>query len=235
MTKLTAQPQTEGTFTVASLEFLKLLAQHNSRDWFKAHQDEYEDNVRTPALRFIEQIQPHIIAISPRLTAVAKKVGGSLMRPQRDSRFSNDKTPYKTNVGIQFRHFQGKDVHAPGLYLHIAEDGCFIAAGIWHPESKAVNAIRTCIDENPNGYKKALQTLTDHGFMMDGDSLTRPPKGFDKHHPMLAELKRKDFIAVKNIPFERLCQGDAVHYCAEQFAHCSQLMAYLCFALELDF
>lgn len=235
MTKLTAQPQTEGTFTVASLEFLKQLAQHNSRDWFKAHQDEYEDNVRTPALRFIEQIQPHIIAISPRLTAVAKKVGGSLMRPQRDSRFSNDKTPYKTNVGIQFRHFQGKDVHAPGLYLHIAEDGCFIAAGIWHPESKAVNAIRTCIDENPNGYKKALQTLTDHGFMMDGDSLTRPPKGFDKHHPMLAELKRKDFIAVKNIPFERLCQGDAVHYCAEQFAHCSQLMAYLCFALELDF
>lgn len=235
MTKLTAQPQTEGTFTVASLEFLKLLAQHNSRDWFKAHQDEYEDNVRTPALRFIEQIQPHIIAISPRLTAVAKKVGGSLMRPQRDSRFSNDKTPYKTNVGIQFRHFQGKDVHAPGLYLHIAEDGCFIAAGIWHPESKALNAIRTCIDENPNGYKKALQTLTNHGFMMDGDSLTRPPKGFDKHHPMLAELKRKDFIAVKNIPFERLCQGDAVHYCAEQFAHCSQLMAYLCFALELDF
>ncbi|MGL4220792.1 MAG: DUF2461 domain-containing protein [Shewanella sp.] len=235
MTKLTAQPQTEGTFTVASLAFLKQLAQHNSRDWFKAHQDEYEDNVRTPALRFIDQIQPHIIAISPRLTAVAKKVGGSLMRPQRDSRFSNDKTPYKTNVGIQFRHFQGKDVHAPGLYLHIAEDGCFIAAGIWHPESKPLNAIRTCIDENPNGYKKALQTLTDHGFMMDGDSLTRPPKGFDKHHPMLAELKRKDFIAVKNISFERLCQVDAVHYCAEQFAHCSQLMAYLCFALELDF
>ncbi|MGL5666818.1 MAG: TIGR02453 family protein, partial [Shewanella sp.] len=114
MTKLTAQPQTELAFTAASLDFLKLLALNNSRDWFKAHQDEYESKVRTPALRFIEQIQPDIVAISPRLTAVAKKVGGSLMRPQRDSRFSNDKTPYKTNVGIQFRHFQGKDVHAPG-------------------------------------------------------------------------------------------------------------------------
>jgi len=235
MTKLTAESQTELAFTAASLDFLKRLALNNSRDWFKAHQEEYEDNVRTPALRFIEQIQPHIIAISPRLTAVAKKVGGSLMRPQRDSRFSNDKTPYKTNVGIQFRHFQGKDVHAPGLYLHIAEDGCFIAAGIWHPESKVLNAIRTCIDENPNGYKKALHTLTNHGFVMDGDSLTRPPKGFDKHHPMLDELKRKDFIALKPIPFERLCQADAARYCAEQFAHCSQLMAYLCFALELDF
>ncbi|MFV0595994.1 DUF2461 domain-containing protein [Shewanella sp.] len=226
---------TDTTFTAESLDFLKRLAHNNSRDWFKAHQDEYENHVRTPALRFIEQIQPDIVAISPRLTAVAKKVGGSLMRPQRDSRFSNDKTPYKTNVGIQFRHFQGKDVHAPGLYLHIAEDGCFIAAGIWHPESKVLNAIRTCIDENPNGYKKALQTLTSQGFVMDGDSLTRPPKGFDKHHPMLDELKRKDFIALKPIPFERLCQTDAARYCAEQFAHCSQLMAYLCFALELDF
>ena len=235
MTKLTAQSQTELAFTAASLDFLKQLALNNSRDWFKAHQEEYENKVRTPALRFIEQIQPDIVAISPRLTAVAKKVGGSLMRPQRDSRFSNDKTPYKTNVGIQFRHFQGKDVHAPGLYLHIAEDGCFIAAGIWHPESKVLNAIRTCIDENPNGYKKALHTLTNQGFVMDGDSLTRPPKGFDKHHPMLNELKRKDFIALKPIPFERLCQADAARYCAEQFAHCSQLMAYLCFALELDF
>ncbi|MFB2641609.1 DUF2461 domain-containing protein [Shewanella bicestrii] len=235
MTKLTAQSQTELAFTAASLDFLKQLALNNSRNWFKAHQEEYENKVRTPALRFIEQIQPDIVAISPRLTAVAKKVGGSLMRPQRDSRFSNDKTPYKTNVGIQFRHFQGKDVHAPGLYLHIAEDGCFIAAGIWHPESKVLNAIRTCIDENPNGYKKALHTLTNQGFVMDGDSLTRPPKGFDKHHPMLDELKRKDFIALKPIPFERLCQADAARYCAEQFAHCSQLMAYLCFALELDF
>lgn len=226
---------TGATFSAASMQFLQQLAQNNSREWFKAHQDEYENTVRSPALAFIAQIQPHIIELSPRLTAVPKKVGGSLMRPQRDSRFSHDKTPYKTNVGIQFRHFQGKDVHAPGLYLHIAEEGCFIAAGIWHPESKVLNAIRTCIDENPNGYKKALQTLQSHGFNMDGDSLTRPPKGFDKNHPMLTELKRKDFIAIKNIAFEDLCRPDAPRFCAEQFAHCTQLMAYLCFALELDF
>lgn len=226
---------TSATFSAASLRFLKQLAQNNTREWFKAHQDEYENTVRTPALRFIEQMQPSILALSSKLTAVPKKVGGSLMRPQRDSRFSKDKTPYKTNVGIQFRHFQGKDVHAPGLYLHIAEEGCFIAAGIWHPESKALNAIRLCIDENPNAYQKALQTLQDHGFIMDGDSLSRPPKGFDKTHPLLTELKRKDFIAVKNISFEDLCKPDSVNFCAEQFQHCTQLMAYLCFALELDF
>ncbi|WP_047608852.1 DUF2461 domain-containing protein [Rahnella aquatilis] len=222
-------------FSPAGLQFLNKLAQNNSRDWFKANQDEYENTLRTPALRFIEQMQPEIIAISPRLTAVAKKVGGSLMRPQRDSRFSKDKTPYKTNVGIQFRHFQGKDVHAPGLYLHIAEDGCFIAAGIWHPESKALNAIRACIDENPNAYQKALKSLHDNGFVMDGDSLSRPPRGFDKNHPLLAELKRKDFIALKHIAFEDLCRPDVIDFCAAQFRHCAPLMAYLCFALELDF
>ena len=229
-------PVAAGTiFSAAGLQFLNKLAQNNTRDWFKANQDEYENTLRTPALRFIEQMQPEIIAISPRLTAVAKKVGGSLMRPQRDSRFSKDKTPYKTNVGIQFRHFQGKDVHAPGLYLHIAEDGCFIAAGIWHPESKALNAIRACIDENPNAYQKALITLHDNGFVMDGDSLSRPPRGFDKNHPLLAELKRKDFIAIKNIAFEDLCKPDVIDFCAEQFRHCAPLMSYLCFALELDF
>ena len=175
-----APVSSKAPFSPESLQFLNKLAQNNSRDWFKDHQDEYENNVRSPALRFIEQMQPGILAISSKLTAVPKKVGGSLMRPQRDSRFSKDKTPYKTNVGIQFRHFQGKDVHAPGLYVHIAPEGCFIAAGIWHPESKALNAIRMCIDENPNAYRKALQTLQNQGFIMDGDSLSRPPKGFDK-------------------------------------------------------
>lgn len=222
-------------FSAASLQFLQKLARNNSRDWFKDNQEEYENTVRTPALRFIEQMQPEIYAISSKLTAVPKKVGGSLMRPQRDSRFSKDKTPYKTNVGIQFRHFQGKDVHAPGFYLHIAEDGCFIAAGIWHPESKALNAIRMCIDENPNAYKKALKTLQEQGFAMDGDSLIRPPKGYDKDHPLLAELKRKDFIAIKYITFEDLCKSDVIDFCAEQFRHCAPLMSYLCFALELDF
>ncbi|MGM8892045.1 TIGR02453 family protein, partial [Psychrobacter sp. 1Y1] len=101
-------------FTPECFDFLNELSVNNDREWFKANQARYEDNVRTPALTFIEMMQPHILALSPRLTAVPKKVGGSMMRPQRDSRFSKDKTPYKTNVGIQFRHFQAKDVHAPG-------------------------------------------------------------------------------------------------------------------------
>jgi len=222
-------------FSPASFDFLNELSVNNDREWFKANQPRYEQQVRTPALQFIEAMQPSVLALSPRLTAVPKKVGGSMMRPQRDSRFSKDKTPYKTNVGIQFRHFQGKDVHAPGLYLHIANDGCFLGAGIWHPESKALNAIRSCIDENPNGYKKALKALTQAGFNMEGSQLIRPPKGYDKTHPMLDELKRKDFIAIKPISMEQICGADFTEFCSREFEHCQQLMRYLCFALDLDY
>ena len=227
--------QTPSYFTPASFDFLTKLEHNNNREWFKANQAEYELQVRTPALHFIEAMSGSVVDLSPRLTAVAKKVGGSLMRPQRDSRFSKDKTPYKLNVGIQFRHFQAKDVHAPGLYLHLANDSCFIAAGIWHPESKALNAIRHCIDENPKGYQKAIANLTAAGFELSGDSLSRPPRGFDKSHPLIDELKRKDFIAIKDISLEQVCQSDLVDFCAKQYQYTSALMHYLCFALDLDF
>lgn len=232
MSKKTAS---HSAFNVDCLTFLQQLQANNSRDWFKANQAEYEAKVRTPALAFIETMTPYIHQLSPRLTCVAKKVGGSLMRPQRDARFSKDKTPYKVNVGIQFRHFQGKDVHAPGLYLHIANDGCFLGAGIWHPDSQALNQIRTCIDDNPNAYKQALAQLADAGFAMEGDCLIRPPKGFDKEHPMIDELKRKDFIAIKPITTEQLLSQHFDTWCAEQFKETNKLMAYLCFALSLDY
>ncbi|AZG72687.1 DUF2461 domain-containing protein [Shewanella livingstonensis] len=222
-------------FSQLSFDFLNSLAANNDREWFKANQQQYEDQVRTPALQFIEAMQGPVLALSPRFIAVAKKVGGSLMRPQRDSRFSKNKTPYKTNVGIQFKHFQAKDVHAPGFYVHIANDECFIAAGIWHPESKALNAIRQCIDENPNAYQKALGQLKQAGFELTGDCLSRPPRGFDKNHPMIDELKRKDFIAIKPISPQQICQADFVEFCAQEYLHTSALMAYLCFALDLDF
>ncbi|MFQ6370132.1 DUF2461 domain-containing protein [Shewanella sp. YIC-542] len=222
-------------FTQDCFDFLDALHLHNDRTWFKAHQQQYEAQVRTPALQFISHMQPHIAALSPRLTAVSKKIGGSLMRPQRDARFSHDKTPYKTNVGIQFRHFQGKDVHAPGLYLHLANDGCFLAAGIWHPASAQLSQIRQCMDENPRSYQKAVAALGAGGFYLDGDSLQRPPKGYDKQHPLIDELKRKDFIAVKALTPAQVTADDFCEYCAQSWQHTQQLMAYLCFALALDY
>ncbi len=119
------------------------------------------------------------------------------MRVYRDTRFANDKTPFKTNVGIQFRHELGKDVHAPGFYLHIEPGNCFLGAGIWRPESKVLAAIREFIADNPNGWREAVGA---RAFKKDwelvGTTLVRPPRGFEPDHPLIVDLKRKDFHCV---------------------------------------
>ena len=109
MTKVDANP-----FGCGLLKFLRALDRNNDSQWFEAHKDDYEGEVREPALAFIRKMERHVHRISPHLTAKPTKVGGSLMRVHRDVRFSKDKRPYMTNVGIQFRHEAGKDVHAPG-------------------------------------------------------------------------------------------------------------------------
>ena len=113
--------------------FLRQIRQHNERTWFETNKPLYETAVRMPAFAFINAMGPRLATASPHFRAVAKKNGGSLMRIYRDTRFSKDKTPYKTNVGIQFRHELGRDVHAPGYYVHLEPGRCFLGAGIWRP------------------------------------------------------------------------------------------------------
>lgn len=102
-------------FTSNSLSFLRKLASNNNRDWFKENKTTYEETVRSPALQFITDMADELAMISPHFLAQPRKMRGSLMWVYRDVRFGKDKRPYKTNIGIQFRHEQGKDVHAPGF------------------------------------------------------------------------------------------------------------------------
>ena len=220
-------------FSKKTFEFLAQLDKNNNRDWFNDHKSQYEEYVREPALDFIRQMQAPLADVSSHFVASDKKVGGSLMRIHKDARFSKDKTPYKINVGIQFRHFMGKDVHAPGFYFHLANDECFVGAGIWRPESKALNAIRTCIDENPNSYKKAIYDEQFKSiFEMSGESLKRPPRGFEKEHPLIDELKRKDFIAISPLTQKQICSNNLVDTVLDRYKVADSLMGYLCFALE---
>jgi uncharacterized protein (TIGR02453 family) len=223
-------------FTPALFQFYAELESHNHRDWWQANKDRYEDEVRSPALGFIDAMGQRLGTISPHFVAVPKKVGGSLMRPYRDTRFSKDKTPYKTNVGIQFRHERGKDVHAPGLYLHISTEELFLGAGIWHPDKDALAAIRGRIVERPQEWVAARD---DAGFgrtwRLGGESLQRPPRGFDKQHPLIEDLKRKDHIAVADLDIDDVLGPEAVDGIAEAFARSRPYLAFLCAAIGLEF
>lgn len=223
-------------FTNDTFEFLTALTTNNNREWFNERKGEYEAKVREPALELITQMQPLLGDISSRFLATPKKVGGSLMRIQRDARFSKDKTPYKTNIGIQFRHFMGKDVHCPGFYLHISPEECFVGAGSWRPDGPSLAKIRSFIDENPRGWIKAKeQAEFTNRYNLAGESLKRPPRGFNAEHPLIDDLKRKDFIAIGAVDPKDVIRADFVEYCAEQFRYADNYMYYLCTALELPY
>lgn len=223
-------------FPTQTLAFLKQLAHNNEREWFNRNKHRYETLVREPALAFIEGMAPRLNAISEHFSAVARKSGGSLMRVYRDTRFARDKAPYKTNIGIQFRHILGKDVHAPGFYLHIEPGTCFIAAGIWHPEAKTLARIREFIADNPAAWRSALtHPPFKRCFRLDGERLTRPPRGYPADHPLIEDLKRKDFIAMRAFECERIESARFSEFVAKGFSDTAPLMRYLCTAVEVSF
>ncbi|HTK98261.1 MAG TPA: DUF2461 domain-containing protein [Pseudomonadales bacterium] len=221
-------------FDPSLLGFLDELAQNNERDWFAENKHRYERLVREPALDFIVAMGPLLDRIAPEFEAVAKKMGGSLMRVFRDTRFGRDKTPYKTNVGIQFRHTQGKDVHAPGYYLHIEPGAHFIGAGMWRPDPDSLAGIRTAIVERASAWKSARDAVA-KTYSLDGGALKRPPRGYPVDHPMIDDIKRTDFIATRPFDDAELFRTDFAARVAKRFEAATPLMKFLCRAVGVPF
>jgi uncharacterized protein (TIGR02453 family) len=223
-------------FSKATLTFLDELAANNDRSWFEENKPRYEALVREPALDFIATMQPVLDKIAPHFRADPRKMGGSLMWVYRDTRFSRDKTPYKTNIGIQLRHELGKDVHAPGFYVHIATDGCFFAVGCWNPDAEALGKIRDHIAQKPERWFAVRDHKTFVAqWALSGESLTRPPRGDSAEHPALEDLKRKDFVGVATIPFSDVMGPKLVKVAGAQFAASVPFMKFLCDALGAQY
>ena len=220
-------------FPKNSVQFLVELSDNNDRDWFKQHQPRYEQEVREPARAFVREMLPRLRKFSKHLVGSDRKVGGSLMRPQRDTRFSPDKTPYKTNVGIHFRHEVGKDVHAPGVYLHFDPAEVFLGVGIWRPDAPALLSIRKRIADKPSQWRKARDQVLSAKYTLGGESLKRAPKGFDPEHPQLEDIKRKDFIAVVPLSHSVLFRKGFPDLLMERLAASKPYVRFLCQALEL--
>ena len=187
-------------FRLELFDFLRQLKRHNNREWFARNKARYEEAVRDPALLFIENFAPHLHRLSPHFVADARPTRGSLFRIYRDTRFSPDKRPFKTHVGIHFSHGGGKDTHAPVFYLHLEPDNCFAAAGVWHPDSSALTKIRMAIVAQPEQWAKVRRALE-----LEGGSLRRPPRGFDANHRFIEDIKRKDFVSSVGLTEARVC------------------------------
>jgi len=223
-------------FEPTIFQFLEELADHNDRPWFQANKARYEGEVLQPAMAFIRAFAPRLKRISEFFVASDRRIGGSLMRVYRDTRFSRDADPYKTNVGIQFRHEMGRDVHAPGFYVHIAPGECFLAVGVWRPDAASLTRIRQAIALDGGRWRRASRGKKyRERFAPDGDSLKRPPLGYAADHPWIEDLKRTDFIGVADVTERDVLDKGFLDRVATSFAVARPFMRFLCDALQVPF
>jgi uncharacterized protein (TIGR02453 family) len=226
----------ERSFSPELFTFLDDLAEHNDREWFKQQKERYVEFVQEPALAFILDVTPGLGRISPQIRADARPIGGSVFRIQRDTRFSKDKTPYKTHAGIQFRHASGPDVHAPGFYLHLQPGEVFAVAGIWRPEGEAARRIRRAITDDPAAWKRAAYGKAFSArYALTGDSLKRPPTGFPTDGPYESDLMRKDFLGEARLSEKAVMAPGFVQEYVRLCRASAPFMRFLCRALELPF
>ena len=224
------------SFEPGTLAFLADLAANNNREWFKENKTQYESQVLDVALRFIHSMQDPLQEIAPHFVAQATCMGGSLMRVYRDTRFSKNKLPYKTNIGIQFRHEQAKNVHAPGYYVHIDTEKVFVGVGMWRPESEPLRGIRERIAARPADWRRAVgDSVFGRHFELGGETLTRPPRGFDKGHELIEDIKRKSFMAVKNMDSDDCLSPQFQKKVETSFKVAEPFMRFLCKSVAVPF
>lgn len=217
-------------FTPDLFTFLKQLKRHNDREWFAKHKLRYEREVRDRALAFIAAFAPHLRKLSEHFIADPRPTRGSLFRIYRDTRFAADKRPFKTHIGIRFAHEKGKDAHAPVFYLHLEPGNCFAAAGVWHPDNRVLTRIRSAIVSRPEQWGKVRRKVE-----LEGDALSRPPRGFDPRHRFIEDLKFKDFIASVELSERQICGPKVLQEFAAACRKLLPLVEFTTTALELKF
>lgn len=217
-----------GYFTPRTFSFLRELRQNNDRHWFAVNKERYEREVREPALRFINDFGPRLSRIAPRLVADPRR---SMFRIYRDTRFSRDKSPYKTHVGIHFFHESAKAAASvPGFYLHIQPRESFAAAGIWHPDPGSLAKVRDAIAAKPPEWMRIKRSK----LPIEGGSLKRPPRGYVADHPLIDDLKRTDFVTSLRFTDAQICEPDFIAAAGRACRKMTPLIAFVAKSLRLS-
>jgi uncharacterized protein (TIGR02453 family) len=221
-------------FRTALFDFLRDLRANNNRAWFETNRARYEADVRDALVGFVAEFAPYLYAISPCFVADPRPVGGSIFRIHRDVRFSRDKTPYKTNAGAHFRHSVGRDVHAPGFYLHLEPGEVFAACGIWHPDPTTQTRIRDAIVARAADWRRITSDLAlRHGLAVEGEQLARPPRGYDPRHRLIDDLRRKDFVVSTRFAEAEACKPDFLERFATTCRNAAPFVRFLTEAVGL--
>jgi uncharacterized protein (TIGR02453 family) len=221
-------------FSHDSLQFLKELRRHNDREWFQRNKARYESQVRDPFLRLIADLGAPLKRINPHLMADPRPTGGSMMRIYRDIRFSPDKSPYKTFVAAHFEHSTAKDGGTPAYYLHFEPEHSSIGAGVWRPQPDALRKIREAIVADSKRWQRITSGVHfGSSCGMAGESLRRPPAGFDPQHPLIEDIKRKDYAVSLPLSDSQVYGPDLLDTVTGAFQATAPFMQFLAEAVGL--
>lgn len=229
-------PPFEG-FPKDFLAFFRDLARNNDRTWFDKNKLRYLTVVQAPLRSFVAAMDVPLGRIADCFVADPRPIGGSMFRIYRDTRFGHDKRPYKENAACHFRHEVGKDAHAPGFYVHFEPKEVFFGGGIWRPPTPVLGHIRDAIVEDSERWKKATRSAAFRRRFgaVAGDSLKRPPRGYDPGHPMVDDLRRKSFFAMQRVEPVAIESKEFVKEVTSAFTTMAPFMEFLTDALELPF
>ena len=224
-------------FPVDTLRFLSELKANNQRDWFEDNKQRYRENLLSPMCSFIEAMDSELARVSDCFVADSRPHGGSMFRIYRDVRFSRDKSPYKEHAACQFRHMAGNDAHTLGFYVHVAPDEVFFGGGIWRPPSGPLAQVREAIADDPDAWKKATRSAAFKRRFgeVSGDSLKRPPRGFDAEQPLIVDIKRKSFFAVQRVAPRTIEERGFAREVSRAFVALKPLMSFLATAVGVSF
>jgi len=203
-------------FRPDALRFLRALAANNRREWFEAHRVDFETMVRAPMRALVEEMDVRLATTAPELVGDPRR---SIFRLHRDTRFSADKSPYKTHASFWLAHRDGGRPGAgdadggahggAGLYFHLEPRASFIAAGIWMPPAPVLARLRTASGADPRGFARVVATLERRFAPLDTDRmLTRLPRGFAETHPGARWLRYTSFTASHPLRTTELRQAD---------------------------
>ena len=217
-------------FTSQTEEFFSDLKKNNSREWFNAHKQEYTTQVMDPARAFVTDLGVRLAEIAPGIIAVPK-LNRSIFRIYRDTRFSADKSPYKTHLGLYFWEGIWPRMECPGFYFHLEPPNLMLGGGFYMFPRQALEHFRNAVVHSESG--KELAEIVDsisrmEGYTLGGTHYKRIPAGFDADHPNAKLLLHNGLYAgIENPIPEELYSERLLDYCLERFAPLAGLHRWL--------
>lgn len=219
-------------FSDAGLRFLDDLTANNTREWFEEHKDIYKNELQEPALAFISAVGERLQEISPAVRYDSRtNGGGSLMRINRDTRFSKDKSPYKDNISMMFWEGDGKKTEEPGFGMRIMDGNGGLISGMFGFDKPMLEAFRQAVLDDRFGAEldKIIKTLKKQGYEIEGGDLYKKvPRGYPEDHPRADYLKFRGLYArVETLTRETLTSPKLVDEVVGHFKAMAPLQQWL--------